>query len=135
MAAGLPCALASATAREMMVCTSETLSDSEPGTLKTLAGMAVVAVVLVTASVLPVVLVVAAAGLGVELLELVLELALPSFLPQALSTRSPLNMMLRNGRIRAIISVSPPRRPIAGSRREIPPGARHWCHAPRRKAC
>ena len=75
------------------------------------------------------------APLGVELVALVFELALPSFLPQALNTRSPLKVMLNNGRIRVIISVSPPRRPVAGSRREIPPGARHWCHALRRKAC
>src|SRR5436305_8930516 len=103
--AGFPCALASATAREMMVCTSATLSDSDAGTLKTLVGVTVDAAG--EDDVVPVDAVLAAAGLGVALVELVLELALPSFLPQAVKTRSPLNRMLRNGRTGEVISISP----------------------------
>ena len=114
----------------MIFCTSATVRFCASGTLNRLVAGVVVAPPLV----LPVAAVLAAAGLGVELVALVLELALPSFLPQALKTRRLLNIMLSNGRIREIISVSPPRRPVAGSRREIPPGARHWYHAPRRKA-
>ena len=55
--------------------------------------------------------------------------------PEEVGRSIPLIMMLSNERVREIISVSPPRRPIAGSRREILPGASHWYRAPRRKAC
>src|SRR5437879_12971095 len=100
----------------MIFCTSATVRASEPGTLKTL-DAAVVAVAVV----------------GEELFELVLEAALPSFLPQAQSTNRPLNARLRNGRNRDIISILLQRQPTAAWRRDTPQDASCWCRVTRNK--